>query len=107
MKRAKMILAVTDADGWREANLFYSPQDFRKRTRNFEIISKIEMVISGKTYAERKESLRQLAISVQQLTYDPAFLDAVWWLEAELREYFVTNGLRFGLIEEFRENAII
>ena len=102
-----MILAVTNTDGWREAKLFFSKKEYMEKTKHTKVVSHVEMVIRGETYRERKASLRDMAIHVQLITYDPAFLDAVWHLEGDLRDYFESNGARYGLLEEFRENAII
>lgn len=63
----------------------------------------LPLKISGKTYAEKKESARQLAIDYQ-LT-DCGGLS--WGELATISSYFETIGARYGLITEYRENAII
>ena len=64
----------------------------------------LPLKISGKTYAEKKESARQLAIDYQWLT-DCGGLS--WGELAAISSYFETIGARYGLITEYRENAII
>ena len=62
-------------------------------------------IIHGKTYAEKQESLRQLAIDYQYRYSDgwePSYDEVYEWTD-----FFRTNGRRYGLIEEFIENAII
>ena len=102
-----LILAVTIEDEWKEAKLFFSKKDFRERTKSAEVVDSVEMAIRGKTYKERQASLRDVAVNVQAITWDPAFLDAVWHLEGDLMDFFETHGARYGLLAEFRENAII
>lgn len=71
---------------------------------NYSVLVAWRAGASGKTYAERKKSVRDLAIEIQS-----AFVDCTWswWIEAELGEIFTRLGKRYGLIEEFRENGII
>lgn len=64
----------------------------------------LPLKISGKTYAEKKECARQLAIDYQWLT-DCGGLS--WGELATIESYFETIGARYGLITEYRENAII
>ena len=70
-----------------------------------QIICFIPLIVSGKTYQERKADLHNKAVewSNTQGEYPR-------WSYGELAEiqgFFETNGKRYGLIEEFRENAII
>lgn len=62
----------------------------------------IQLAIHGKTYAERKENLRDLAIN-----YDHESIWGLSWGEWALIEgWFEEQGRRYGLLEEFRENGI-
>ena len=61
-------------------------------------------MFKGKTYKEKKESFRQLAIDYQ-LNFSQYS-----WCYSELltiQTYFETNAKRYGLIKEFKENCII
>ena len=57
-----------------------------------------------KTYAQQKESARQAAIDWQLTWYDTNYS---YGELAEYMEYFEKLARRFGLVREFRENAII
>lgn len=57
-----------------------------------------------KTYAQRKEAARQAAIDWQLTWYETNYS---YWELAEYMEYFEKLARRFGLVREFRENAII
>lgn len=59
--------------------------------------------ISGKTYAERKNAARQLAIDYQYT--DCGGLS--WGEYAAITSYFEKIGRRYGLLREYRENEII
>ena len=58
--------------------------------------------IEGKTYQERKNSLRDLAINIQHA--DDGGLS--WSEYAMLGDFFERNARRYGLLTEFRANAI-
>ena len=63
----------------------------------------LPLKISGKTYAERKDAARQLAIDYQ-------YTDCGGLSYGELSiisEYFENIARRYGLITEYRENGII
>ena len=63
----------------------------------------IPLKISGDTYEEQKESLRNLAIDIQAA--DSGGLS--WGEVCDLQDFFEYYGEEYGLLEEFRENAII
>ena len=62
----------------------------------------IPLKISGDTYEEQKESLRNLAIDIQAA--DSGGLS--WGEVCDLQDFFEYYGEGYGLLEEFRENAI-
>ena len=62
----------------------------------------IDLAIHGRTYAERQQDLREKAIFWQAAEYDWSYSELADW-----NEYFRENGKRYGLLQEFRENAII
>lgn len=65
----------------------------------------IDLHVHGKTYAERKDDVRNKAIDFQRLF---EFNVPMAWSElAEWGDYFSTQGKRFGLLSEFRENGIL
>lgn len=59
---------------------------------------------SGKTYKEKQESVREQAKEYQ---YIFSFLDMSYSESAVFSSWFEKMGARYGLIKEFRENAII
>lgn len=88
-----------------EINIYYNWELFHSDTWNptSEIITEILFKISGKTYQERKESLRNLAIEYQ--TSDTSGLS--WGELATIENFFEINAKRYGLVKEFKENCII
>lgn len=58
--------------------------------------------VSGRTYQERKDSLRDLAIEYQYA--DNGGLS--WGDYSLICDFFRTNGKRYGLLREFSENGI-
>lgn len=57
-----------------------------------------------KNYQTRKEAARRAAIAFQIGASAAAYS---WGELAEIQEYFEKIARRFGLVREFRENAII
>lgn len=64
------------------------------------------LTIRGRTYRERQESLRNLAIDIQYEQSDADGLGLSYLESAELSDFFARNARRYGLLTEFRENAI-
>ena len=64
----------------------------------------IPLTVSGKTYQERKNDLREKAIEYQNTWYD--FCGFSYGELADIQAFFENNGRRYGLLNEFRENAI-
>ena len=62
--------------------------------------------IDGKTYQERKESLRNLAIEYQYNNDGDTDIQLSMGELADASDFFEINGKKYGLLREFRENAI-
>lgn len=91
-----------------EENFYRSWSEYHADTfsPDVETLVLLPFEIHGKTYAERKESLRNLAIDFQHADDGDADL---WLSYRELNDigyYFNRMGRRYGLLREFRENAI-
>lgn len=68
-----------------------------------ENINILNFVIFGKTYQEKKDFLRCLAVKWQL-----EFTQYSWSYGelADVQNWFYKNGKRYGLLKEFKENAI-
>lgn len=101
-----MLLGIFEnAEGKQESNIYYNWELWFKDTFSpaTEIIAMILFKISGKTYAEKKESLKQVALTYQvsspiNLSYGEI---------ASINYFFEKNAKRYGLLKEFKENGII
>ena len=96
-----------DGNGKAQANLYHGYSKWFSDSFNpdTEVKTIIDFTISGSTYAEKKECLRNIAIEFQIADSEAngglslgELGDIIAWLEK--------NGKRYGLIQEFRENAI-
>ena len=69
-----------------------------------QIICFIPLIVSGKTYQERKNDLRNKAIewSNTQGEYGAWSYGDL----SDIQSFFEINGRRYGLLNEFQENAI-
>ncbi len=68
-----------------------------------EIISYIPMTVCGKTYQERKNDIQNKAI---EWSYTGGAANWSYSELSEIQSFFEVNGKRYGLIKEFKENAI-
>lgn len=62
----------------------------------------IDFTIHGKTYQKKKASLENMAVEYSN-NQAPGL---AWNQAAAIAGYFEENGRRYGLLKEFRENAI-
>lgn len=86
---------MTTFESWREYNEYtFSPTYTTLFITNFKI--------KGKTYKERKEYLRDITID-----YSNNIASGLYWSEsAEISDIFYKLGKKYGLLKEFKENAI-
>lgn len=96
-----MILAIIDntASIFADWNLFHAAT-FAPDT----IISAVfPLRIHGRTYAEKRAHLRRLAIDIQS-----ADLGGISYGElCDLQCFLIRSARKYGLIQEFKQNAII
>lgn len=62
--------------------------------------------IVGKTYQERQESLRELAIDFQYNNDGDTDIQLSYSELADASDFFERMGRKYGLLREFRENCI-
>lgn len=96
--------AFKDSNGNTQSNLYHDHAQYFSDTFSPEttFICFIPFIVKGRTYAERKDAARQLAIDFQA-----AELPGLSWGEiADIQAYFQKIGSRYGLLSEFRANAI-
>ena len=93
-----------DGEGKKQANLYYGYSKWFEDSFSPDTIVNviIDFKIQGKTYAEKKEYLRNLSIDFQSAID----CDLSYGELADIYNFFEVNGKRYGLIQEFRENAI-
>lgn len=84
-------------------NIYFDWAAFHKDMFNPESTGEIiRFEVNGKTYAERKESVRNTAIEWSYADKDGLSIAEFMVVE----DWFYKNGKRYGLLGEFRENAI-
>ena len=70
-----------------------------------EVLCLIDLHTRGQSYAARKADLRDKAMDYTRL-YTEYGVDISWGESAIFSDFFSRYGKRYGLLEEFRENAI-
>ena len=104
MRKPKKFIATISRNGKTETSLYYYFSDFYRDTFSpeTEIVNYIPLIVSGRNYQEKQNSLRETAVEFSNAELsDMAFSE---W--AAIGYFFETNGRRYGLLKEFRENAI-
>jgi hypothetical protein len=101
-----LLLGIIEKYGEKtQSNLYYTWNEWH--TDTFSPATKIKNMIlfkiSGKTYAEKQENLRQLAIDFQLSNAT----GLSWGEYAEIENFFEKNAKKYGLLKEFKENGII
>lgn len=92
-------------DGKVFSGLYDSFEEFAQDTSSplTEVFSLIDFHVHGKTYAEKQASLCDTAKRFQYECDGDLYMSELEWI----CEWFYTKGKRYGLVREFRENAII
>lgn len=96
--------AFTDGNGIEQSNLYYNYPLFFADTfsPDSKIYAIIEFKVKGKTYKEKQENARKLAINFQHEK-----MPGLSWGEiVEIQGYFEKIGKRYGLLKEFREEGV-
>ena len=96
-----------DKNGNENAGLYFGKEGLQEFYRNTFIpnsqVHLMALSVKGKTYKEKKQAARDLAIEYSNNSY-PGFS----WSECAIAvDFFEKIGKRYGLLEEFRENCII
>lgn len=99
-----MIFANLERDGRTATHLFPGWPELHAATFSPDVTPReiIPLKIGGRTYKERQDNLRELAIEVQLA--DDGGLS--WSENQALGAFFEEQARRYGLLREFRENAI-
>lgn len=96
-----MIFAVIDDT----SSLFDTWQEYHTATFSPDctVSACIPLQIHGSTYAQRRDNLRAIAQDIQTADNGGMSIGEL----ATLGDWLTTNARRYGMITEFRENAII
>ena len=100
----KMLYVILKENNSENAYLFNSWECFKNATKcsiTMTFILELD-TLSGKTYKEKRECLRDKAIE-----YSNNQVGGLSYLELScINEYFERYGRRYGLLKEFKENCI-
>ena len=99
-----MIFATWKEDEKEYCFLFNAWEQFNKAMFDpeIELVDLIPFAVKGKTYRERQASLYDTAVN-----FSNAFQEGLYWSDfAQITDWFYKQGKRYGLLQEFRENAI-
>ena len=104
MANAMFFASYKDAHGKEHANLYFDYPSFYADTFSpkCEVIQLIKFTVCGRNYRERKNSLEEIAVEFSHNTICGLSYEEL----LHIQNFFETMGKRYGLLREFRENAI-
>ena len=93
-----------DINGEEVAKLYDRGEDYARDTFSplVEPLTVIDFSVKGKNYRERQSSVETTARDFQAADIGGLFMSDY----ARIGEWFSTQGKRYGLLKEFRENAV-
>ncbi len=95
---------IRDCHGRETSKLYFSWEEYHKDVFNPEsgTTAFVDFHVKGQTYAEKKNSVREIAIGFQI-----GDQGGMYWSDyAIISNWLYEHGKRFGLLCEFRENGI-
>lgn len=100
-----MFYGVFEQDGEYYGGVYDSWDEWHSDTfsPDTEILALFDFKAHGKTYAEKKENVRNNAIDYSNTWGE---INLSYGELSDIQDYFERYGKRYGLLEEFRENAI-
>lgn len=87
--------------------LLYNDYDFNLIKQAYKLIDLITLEIKGSSYTEKSNCLRDLAIDYQLFYSSDCDIELSQEDTINISEWFEKKAKRFGLTNEFLENAII
>lgn len=90
-------------DGTMEGHLFDNYLEYLECVGTTAPVSLIDFKVKGKTYAQKKDSIRQIAIEYQNAECGGMFGSEY----AKVGKWFRLMGKRYGLGDEFMEEGVI
>ena len=104
MSKTMFFASYKDANGKEHANLYFDYPSFYADTFSpeCEVIQLIEFKTHGQNYKARKASLEEIAVEFSH----NAICGLSYGELSYIQNFFETMGKRYGLLREFRENAI-
>ena len=96
----------------RYKELFLNDYQFNKtfdtfNNLSFEDIEILNFSVKGKTYSEKQNCLRNLALSFQEMLFESCDIDLSINEISIISDWLEAKAQLYGLTNEFRDNAII
>ena len=94
-------------DGKIDKMLLYNDYDYKCIIKAYKLLELITLEVKGKTYTEKSNCLRDLAIDYQLFNTSDCDIDLSIQDMNSICSWFEQKAKLYGLTNEFRENAII
>lgn len=87
--------------------LLYNDYDYKCIIKAYKLLELITLEVKGKTYNEKSNFLRDLAIDYSLFNSSDCDIDLSMDEISNICAWFTEKAKMYGLTNEFRENAII
>ena len=87
--------------------LLYNDYDYKCIIKAYKLLELITLEVKGKTYTEKSNCLRDLAIDFSLFNTSDCDIDLSIQEISNICAWFKEKARMYGLTNEFRENAII
>lgn len=87
--------------------LLYNDYDYKCIIKAYKLLDLITLEIKGKNYSEKSSYLRDLAIDFTLFNSSDCDIDLSMQEISNICDWFTEKAKKYGLTNEFRENAII
>lgn len=87
--------------------LLYNDYDYKCIIKAYKLLELITLEVKGKTYTDKSNCLRELAIDYQLFNTSDCDIDLSNQDMTNICSWFEQKAKLYGLTNEFRENAII
>jgi len=87
--------------------LLYNDYDYKCIIKAYKLLELITLEVKGKTYTEKSNFLRDLAIDFSLFNTSDCDIDLSMEEITNICAWFTEKARMYGLTNEFRENAII
>ena len=106
MNKLRLIICELN-NGKSDKLITFNDYDYNCIKNAYKVLDLIVLEIQGKTYTEKRKAAQNLAIDFDLFRNQETDIDLSIPDYSTVENYFKKIGKRYGLTQEFKENAVI